>query len=166
MSLKKTIHSVLHVNEDAIAVQFVPAEAIVLGELNDYSDGSTDYDALFSFYRACKVKYPDMDLNYPVWAMFSEERITRKDWVWPDRYYFYNPEGHDEKPAALYAVGYARGGYGQTAELYERLFAYIDANGFEICGPAYEEYPLNEFCVLNDKEFLIRVMITVRERRS
>jgi len=164
--LKKNIDSVLHVNEKAITVQFVPAEAIVLGEPNDYRGGRTDYDALFSFYHACKEKYPDMDLNYPVWAVFSEERIQRKDWVWPDRYYFYNPEGHDNKPAALYAIGYTRGGYGQSGALYERMLAYIDANGFEICGPAYEEYPLNECCILEDRDYLMRVMITVRERSA
>ena len=164
VSLKSTIDSVLHVNEDAFTVQSMPAEAIVLGELNDYRGGRTDYDALFNFYYSCKEKYPDMDLNYPVWAMFSEERIKRKDWVWPDRYYFHNPEGHDRKPAAFYAIGYARGGYGQSNGLYERLLDYIDANGFEICGPAYEEYPLNEFCILESTEYLIRVMITVRKK--
>jgi len=162
--LSKTILSAARADENAITVQFTPAEAIVLGEPNDYSAGGTDYDALFNFYRSCKKKYPDLDLNYPVWALFSEERIKRRDWVWPDRYYFYNPEGHDSKPAALYAIGYTRGGYGQSGELYERLLEYIDANGFEICGPAYEEYPLNEFCILEDKDYLMRVMITVREK--
>jgi len=163
-SLKDNIQSVFHVDEKAITVQFVPAQAVIFGEPNDYSAGRTDYDALLSFYRFCKRKYPDMDLNYPVWAEFSEERIRRKDWVWPDRYYFYNPEGTDCKPAALYAIGYTRGGYGQSAQLYEKMLDYIDANGFEICGPAYEEYPLNEFCIAEDKNYLIRLMVIVRER--
>jgi len=163
-TLQKIIRSALHADEGAITVQFAPAEAIVLGEPNDYSGGGSDYDALFAFYRACKQKYPDLDMNYPVWALFSEERIKRRDWIWPDRYYFYNPEGHDIKPAALYAIGYTRGGYGQSGELYDRLLAYIDANGFEICGPAYEEYPLNEFCTREDREYLMRVMITVRKK--
>ena len=111
-------------------------------------------------------KYSGIDMNYPVWGMFSEERIKRKDWIWPDRYYLYNPSGHDIRPAALYAIGYMRGGYGQCEKLYERLIEYIEENDFEICGPAYEEYPLNEFCILEDTDYLIRVMITVRERRA
>jgi effector-binding domain-containing protein len=111
-------------------------------------------------------KFPDMDLNYPVWGTFSEERIKRGDWVWPDRYYFYNPEGHDRKPAALYAIGYARGGYGKTGGLYDRMMDYINRNGLEICGDTYEEYPLNEVCITEDKDYLIRTMITVREKNG
>ena len=160
--LKSNIHSHLDIDETAIKVQFQPEKAIVLGEPNDYSNSRNDYDALYSFYTRCQDKYPDLDLNYPVWAMYSEDRIRRRDWSWPDRFYFYNSEGFDKKPAALYAIGYTRGGYGQSSDLYTRLLDYIDANGLEICGPAYEEYPLNEICVLEEKNYLVRVMIMVR----
>ena len=165
LTLKNIIHSVLDVDEKSISVQFMPAEAIVLGELNDYSQGRNDYDALLSFYHSCSAKYPDLDLNYPAWAMFSEERIKQRDWVWPDRYYFINPEGLDRKPAALYAIGYTRGGYGQSSELYERMLAYIDANDLEICGPIFEDYPLNEICVREEENYLLRVQITVRKKK-
>jgi hypothetical protein len=43
---------------------------------------------------------------------------------------------------------------------------YIGKNGFEICGDAYEEYPLNELCVSDDENYMIRVMIAVREERN
>lgn len=166
LTLQESIHSALNVDKEALTVQFLPARAIVLGDLNDYSRGKTDYDALLTFYHACEKKYPGMDLNYSVWGMFSEERIRQRDWVWPDRYYFNNPEGFDKRSAALYAIGYKQGGYGQTADLYERMLDYIDTNGFEICGPAYEEYPLNEICVQSDNEYLLRIMITVREKTA
>jgi len=164
LTLKETIHSVLHVDMKAITVQFMPATPITLGELNDYSRGRNDYDALLTFYHACSKKYPAMDLNWSVWGTFAEERIKRRDWKWPDRYYFNNPEGLDKKPAALYAIGYKHGGYGQSADLYERMLDFIDANGFEICGPSYEEYPLNELCVQEQEDYLMRIMIAVRER--
>ena len=163
-TLINIINSASAVDEDVVVIKFMPAEAIVLGEMNDYIRGRNAYDALYSFYRFCSKKYPDMDMNYPVWGTFSEERIKAGDWVWPDRYYFFNPEGHDEKAAGTYAVGYARGWYGQSDELYNRIVEYIDRNGFEICGPAFEEYPLNEVCTANDEDYLMRVMITVRER--
>lgn len=163
-TLQKAISPVLHVDEGAVTVTPLPAEAIILGGLNDYSNGKKDYDALRHFYSELHDKYPDADLNYPVWAVFSEARVKRGDWTFPDRYYFYNRRGHDERPAALYAIGYARGGYGKSGGLYKRIMEYIDNNGFEICGDAYEEYPLNEFCISDDKNYLTRVMITVRSK--
>ena len=48
--------------------------------------------------------------------------------------------------------------------LYKHLIDFIEKNGLEICGDAYEEYPLNEICVIEDKDYLMRVMITVREK--
>ena len=163
-TLKNVVGPMLTVDEKAITVEYVPAELIVLGGINDYSDSKNDYVALNNFFEECNNKYPDMNLNYPVWAMFSEERIRNGDWSWPDRYYFYNPDGYDKRPAANYAIGYMRGGYGQCGPLYERLIAYIDRNGYEICGPAYEEYPLNELCYLTEEEYLVRIMIIVRKK--
>ena len=162
-TLQGTIRSAMGASNE-ITVQFMPAEAIVLGKLNDYSRGRDDYDALLSFYKSCSEEYPDMDLNYPAWGMFSKERLSRRDVVWPDRYYFYNPDGHDKKNAALYAVGYKNAGYGQVGDLYERLQEYIDSHGLEACGPIYEEYPLNEICVPLEKDYLARVLVTVREK--
>jgi len=165
-TIKKTIDSVLDVDEERISIRFIPAEAIILGGLNDYSRGRNDYDALLSFYHAIQEKYPDANLNYSVWGLFSEDRIKRGDWTWPDRYYFNNPEGRDKKPAGMYAIGYTRGGYGQCGGLYEKMTAHIDGSGYEICGDAYEEYPLNEVCVVDHSNFLIRVSIMVREKQA
>ena len=162
-TLRTIIKSVRNIDEDTISTQFYPAEAIVLGGINDYSRGRNDYDALRDFYRNIGDKYPAYDLNYPVWAVFSKERIRRGDWNWPERFYFYNPEGHDKKPAGLYVVGYTRGGYGDCSSLYKRLLDYIDENKFEIIGDIYEEYPLNEISVYDNTNYLIRVMIPVYE---
>jgi len=164
LALRGSIHSVLNIDENAITIQYLQSEAIVLGEVNDYSGGRNDYDALLSFYHTISERHPDMDMNYPVWAIYSKDRIKRRNWVWPDRYYFFNPEGPDKRPAALYAIGYTRGGYGQSGKLYDALIKYIDNNGFEICGDSYEEYPLNELCIISDNDYLIRIMITVREK--
>jgi len=166
LTLKKAINSGSSIDEREITVKFLPAEAIVLGDLNDYSRDRTDYDALLSFYHDMSQKYPDLDLNYPVWATYSYAKLLKRDWDHPDRYYFYNPEGYDRRPAALYVIGYKRGGYGPNDELYGRLVNYIEKNSYEICGDAYEEYPLNEICAIDDKDYLIRVMITVREKEK
>ena len=166
LTLRKIIQSVADIDENAVSIQYLPAEAIVMGGINDYSHGRSDYDALLSFYHSADNEYPDLDMNYPVWAVFSGERIKKRDWVWPDRYYFYNPEGRDRKPAALYAIGYTRGGYGHGEELYDKMIDYIEKNGFEICGDTYEEYPINEIFATLEESYLIRVLITVREKNA
>ncbi|MCL2227457.1 MAG: MerR family transcriptional regulator [Oscillospiraceae bacterium] len=166
LMLQKSIHSVADVEEDAITIQFLPAEPIILGEVNDYSGGRTFFDTLLSFYQSISEKYPDLDLNYLVWGTFSAERIKNGDWVGADRFYFCNPEGHDKRPAALYAVGYMRGGYSDGDSLYKRIIEYISEHGFEICGPAFEEYPLNEVFVTEPSNYLMRVLITVCEKQN
>jgi len=162
--IRKMINSVSGVNEDSITIQYMPEEAILMGELNDYSNGRTHYDALLSFYHTIEKKHPNMDLNYPVWGIFSEDRVRQGNCKWPDRFYFYNPEGFDKKPGAFYATGYTRGGYGQNEEVFSRVLDYIDRNGFEICGDTFEEYPLNEICINDSSNYLIRLMVTVREK--
>ena len=163
---KTTIHAHLDIDKAAISIENLPEATIMLGDQNDYSGDRNDYDALLSFYSSCSEKYPDLDLNYPVWGFFSAERIRNRDWIWPDRYYIYTSKGQAKRPAALYAVGFTHGWYGQSNDLYVRILDYIDANSYEICGPAFEEYPLNEICVLEEKDYLMRVMITVRKRGS
>ena len=161
-----SIQSGLDADMANISIRAFPAEQIMLGELNDYSEGRTDYDALFDFYQIMHKKCIDLEyeLQYPVWAVFSEERIKKGDWRHPDRYYFYNPEGQEQKPAAIYAIGYMHAGYGQNAELYNRMAKHIDQSGYEICGDTYVEYPHNEICVTDDTNYLLRIMITVRKK--
>ena len=164
-TILKTIHSVSDVSENEISIKFMPAEAIILGDINDYSNGRTFLDALLGFYRSMSEKYTDLDLNYYVWALYTDERLKQGEYGRADRFYFYNPEGHDRRPAALYAIGYARAGYFQGEELYLKMVDYIETSGFEICGPAYVEYPLNEVCVAEENNYLMRIMIMVREKK-
>ncbi|MCL2201435.1 MAG: MerR family transcriptional regulator [Oscillospiraceae bacterium] len=166
LTLQKSMRSVSNVDEDRITIQYMQAEPIILGDFNDYSGGRTFFDTLLSFYEAISKKHPGLDLDYLVWGTFSAERIKRGDWTGADRFYFYNPEGHDKRPAALYAIGYMRGSYADGDALYRRIIQYIDENNFEISGPAFEEYPLNEVFVSESTNYLLRVLITVREKQG
>jgi DNA-binding transcriptional MerR regulator len=167
-TMLRSINSGLKADEDVISVQFLPAERIILGGLNDYSGGRTDYDALYSFYQEMFDKeYPlnEYDICYPVWAVISQERLKSGRWEYPDRYYFFNPDGQELRPEGIYAVGHTRAGYGKGAHLYTKMFEYIESNGLEICGDAYEEYPLNEVGVTDASDYLMRLLITVREKK-
>jgi len=163
-TLRKMIRSVKDIDENTVTVCSMPAEAIILGDLNDYSNDRMFYDAFLDFYHNMSNLNYKLDLNYPVWAIHSEESIRQGKLYEPDRFFFYNPDGHDKKPAGLYAVSCKHGGYGDTRDLYENLVKYIDDNNYEICGYIYEEYPLNETCVADYNNYVLRIMAPVREK--
>jgi DNA-binding transcriptional MerR regulator len=163
-TMLETIESGLDADETEITIQELPSQQIVLGERNDYSEGRTDYDALYSFYQTVKQDVSDYELFYPVWGIFTAERIINGDWNYPDYFYFFSSEGQQQRPAALYAVGYMRTGYGKSAQLFKRMLEYIGEKGYEVCGNTYEEYPLNEICVTDKDNYLLRVLMTVRKK--
>jgi DNA-binding transcriptional MerR regulator len=163
MTLESTIKDGLSVDEEKIEVSWEEEESILIGPQIDYSDGTTIEEACLNFYRHWNALDSDLDLNYPVWAIFSEERIKRGDWLGPDKFYFKMPDAPDKKPAGLYATGYARSYYGHSDMLYKKLVAYIIENGLEICGPTYEMYPLNEISISDPQNYLMRVSISVNK---
>ncbi|MCL2009943.1 MAG: MerR family DNA-binding transcriptional regulator [Synergistaceae bacterium] len=162
LTLNGIIEEGLSVDEEKIETRWNEEESILVGPQIDYSGGTTIEEALLDFYKHWDAADSDLDLNYPVWAIFSEERVKRGDWVGPDKFYFKMPDAPDRKPAGLYATGYSRGYYGQSAALYKRLIAHIEENGLEICGPAFETYPLNEISISDPYNYLMRVSIQVK----
>jgi len=44
------------------------------------------------------------------------------------------------------------------------MMTYIKENSLEICGPAYETYPLNEISIDNPENYLIRISITAKKK--
>ncbi len=158
------VQSGIGADVETIDIRQFQSEPIILGKQNQYEYGETSYDALLAFYRDMSGRCHPTDLMYPVWGMFAEERIKKGDYACPDRFYLCSPNGQERRPAATYAVGHMRAGYGQGTGLYKRIIEYIEQNDFEICGDAYEEYPLNEFCITDDQNYLLRIMITVRKK--
>ena len=162
MTLKDIIEDALSVDEGKIEVLWNEEESILIGPQIDYSDGTSIEEAFLNFYKYWNATDSNVDLNYPVWGIFSEERVKRGDWVGPDKFYFKMPGAPDRKPAGRYATGYTRGYYGKSSALYKRLMAYIEDNGLEICGPAYEMYPLNEISITDPFDYLMRISISVK----
>jgi DNA-binding transcriptional MerR regulator len=164
LSLLEPILSTRDIDESIITVQFLPAKPIVLGNWNTYVGDEDAYEKLVDFYHYIEKEYPDIDKNRPAWGLFSDEELEMKmegRHIHPQRYYFYNADGRDMRPAGRYVIGYARGGYGDSSDLYVRLHNYIAENNFKICGAAYEEYPQNEICIADETNYLVRVMIAI-----
>ena len=163
-TLQTTIENSIAVDENKIEFMYEKESHIFLGPHNDYSKGKNDWEELVVFYNFCEQKGLSEDIYYSAWGMFSEERIKRGDWIFPDRYYLNCPDGENTKPAGWYVVGYGRGYYGHTDHLYRKMITYIKENNLEICGPAYETYPLNEISINDPGNYLIRISITARKK--
>jgi DNA-binding transcriptional MerR regulator/effector-binding domain-containing protein len=168
-TLSDLICSVQDVDEAAITVQHLPSAPIVLGDWNIYEEGDTSYEALARFYDSVSKKYKRIDLNYPVWGIFTPEKVAAKmagEEIFPERYYFYTPDGPDKRPAGLYVAGYSRGNYGDSLRLYLRVKDYLDKNNLEICGNTYEEYPLNELSIADKNSYLMRILMSVCKKEA
>ena len=168
--LLNTLHNYIQegrsVDESSFSIESLKEAPMFVGEENDYGNNRDDFDALNTFYEEISEKHPNINLNYPIWGLFRKERIIKRDWKWPDRFYFYHPKGDKIRQAGEYAIAYTRGGYGQCAELYVKMLDFIEKQGYEICGDTYEEYILNEICIPNDRNYLIRAMISVQKREE
>jgi DNA-binding transcriptional MerR regulator len=162
-TLRETIAEGLAADEDKTELNYLKEESILLGPQIDYSDEKSIEEAMLEFYSFCLDFDDSLDLNYPVWGVFSEQRIKKKDWNRPDRFYFKMPGAPDRKLAGLYLVGYTRGYYGSSDALYRRMLDHIEANDLAICGPTYETYPLNEISVSDSNNYLMRISISVRQ---
>ena len=163
LTLQTTIENSIAVDEKKIEFIYEPESHMVLGPQTDYSKSKNDWEELLNFYDFCEQKGLNESIYYSAWGVFSEERIKKGDWRYPDKYYLNCPDGENKKPAGWYVVGYGRGYYGKTDYLYKKMITYIKENNLEICGPAYETYPLNEISIIDPANYLIRVSITARQ---
>lgn len=144
----------------SLSIRRLEAEPVAYGPMIDYADGKTATDALAVFY--------DDDANRgPAGSDPLGAQVPLEGWEDPQagrlprRYYFRRPDGPDEKPAGLYAIGHGLGDYGETGPLYGRLLAFIEAEGFQPAGDAYETYVINELSTVDPADYLFRIEIPV-----
>src|SRR5699024_12354317 len=55
------------------------------------------------------------------------------------------------------AVFYGRCAYGESDDLYEKLYEFIKENNLRICSDAYEEYPLNELSTKDENQYCVKI---------
>ena len=127
--------------------------------------GDIPDEFIIGFYAKCEA------LNFPL--IFSIGQMKRRENILAGRteivsnmcFTLKSPMGANAAiPKGLYAVGYSRGDYGESENIYCDLLAFIEENGLETAGDAYEEYLLDELAESDPDRFVMRVMIQVRER--
>ena len=103
-----------------------------------------------------------IDIGYPLGAIVSKEDIELGNPLYAIRYYFKAiNEQKSYKPEGKYAVFYGRCAYGESDDLYEKLYDYIKENNLRICSDAYEEYPLNELSTKDESKYCVKIEIMV-----
>lgn len=61
-----------------------------------------------------------------------------------------------------YAVYYHKGRYSRIKFSYQRMLSQINAMGYSLAGPAYEEYMVAETATKNEEEYVTKIMIRVK----
>ncbi|MDR1815734.1 MAG: hypothetical protein LBR00_03495, partial [Clostridiales Family XIII bacterium] len=145
--------------EDEIAVEAMPALPLRVGAENRFGEG----DLLFyRTYVRFLGETPGIHLSYPVGGYFDD--MAR--WVdapsEPTRFFSIDPDGESEKPAGDYLVGYARGYYGETVGLPERMARYAKDKGLTPVGPVYNIYLHDEVSVKDESRYLMQASVAVR----
>lgn len=145
--------------ENSINIEYKNKEPIFLGPV--LSKNPSD-DSAISFYNFAAEN--GIDVGYPLGAIINTENIESKEPLLVMNYYFKvenDPTAY--KPKGKYAVIYGRCAYGESDDLYEKLFAYIKENNLRICSNAYEEYPLNELTTKDEKQFCVKIEVMIED---
>lgn len=145
--------------ENSINVEYKKKEPIFLGPIlpNNPPDDST-----ISFYDFAAEN--GIDVGYPLGAIINTKSIESGEPLLVMHYYFkVENDQNSYKPEGKYAVFYGRCAYGESDNLYEKLFTFIKENNLRICSNAYEEYPLNELTTKDEKQYCVKIEIMVED---
>lgn len=157
------------VDVNKIELRRFPEEQLYLSRrMTAFTDAEINA-VLMEYYAGCA----DLGLGYgsPVGDMVEREKIFAGQWDAPDYYYIRLETGEKKipgavvKPAGTYLTGHVRGDYDCVGELYARLWAEIQARGYEVIGNGYRDALLDEIAVKNPAEYLFRVSIRVETDR-
>lgn len=148
----------MNIDTSEISIVEKQAEPIYLGQMIE-KDKSED-EATIEFYEIALTH--GYETGYPFGAVIDQATLLSKNISEAKQFYIKLPSSRkDFKPAGRYLIGYTKGGYGESEELYRRLLKYIDEHNLKICGDSYEEYPLNEISTINTDEYLIKLEIRI-----
>ena len=149
----------LKYEENSINIEYKKKEPIFLGPI--LSNYATDNSSI-SFYDFAAEN--GIDLGYPLGAIVSKENIESGGPLLALQYYFkVENDPNAYKPEGKYVVIYGRCAYGESDELYQKLFTFIEENKLRICGHAYEEYPLNELSTKDEQQYCVKIEIMVED---
>ncbi|BDF68300.1 MerR family transcriptional regulator [Oscillospiraceae bacterium] len=127
-----------------------------------YSDGVYGDNIISAYMYALNH---GININFPVGTVVPRQNLTSGPWPNPSRCYFKVSKNHNAwKSAGTYAVVYRRYPKTMSETFYRPLLTFLEEQGLQMDGDAYEEYPLDELTT-NDRE-QSRIKIEVKVSRS
>lgn len=159
----------LKVDISKIEVMECPEEMLFISKPVNNSNEETAEQSAYDFYDFCD--HEGMTYGYPLGDIISKESLENGGELWPQRFFFKYPleeccNSNSKKPAGLYLISYERSYYDVPRGGYDKLFRYMDENGYEVGGDAYEEFLLDEIAVKEENEFLLQISIQVRRKND
>ena len=149
----------LRYDDNSISIVYKKKEPIFLGPI--YSNDNPD-DSVISFYNLAAEN--EIDLGYPLGAIVYKENFKSRNSPLVLKYYFkVETDQNAYKPEGKYIVLYGRCAYGESDELYEKLFTFIEENKLRICGNPYEEYPLNELSTKDEQQYCVKIEVMIED---
>lgn len=145
--------------ENSINIEYKKKEPIFLGPILSTDDLD---DSFISFYDFAAEN--GIDLGYPLGTIIHKENIKSGEPLLISQCYFkVENDQNAYKTEGKYVVIYGRCAYGESDELYQKLFKFIEENKLRICGHAYEEYPLNELSIKDEQQYCVKIEIMVED---
>jgi len=145
---------------DIEVMEFEPHNYII-GSENVHQEASTFYPAWLTFMNSAQKA--GINIKYPVGGYFNDWDRFAANPNMPSRFYFFNPHGKDQSPGGKWLCGYVRGFYGQASGLPERMLNYAKENSLNLTGPVYNTFLLDEICIIDHDQYLLRASIKIEE---
>ena len=137
-------------------------------KLNSLIDKNEDAYDIDSYINLLNLAY-DNDLNF---GYAGGSIKTKEDLLQDNNYSYYyirvnkncNYENVIVKPNGTYLVGYLKGYYSKAPIIYKKLLEFMYKNDFEITGLAYEDVLIDQVCVKNPNDFVLKISIQVNKK--
>lgn len=150
--------------KDEITIESQDEEYLVLSNSIDRNKKFYDMDNYMSLIEYCNIN--NMNIGYPVGSIISKENLEKNIYDEHD-YYFIKVDKNclDDKilvkPKGLYVVGYSKGHYDKTPNIYSKLEEHINTNNLKIIGNSYEQILIDEVATKYINDYIIKVSIQV-----
>jgi DNA-binding transcriptional MerR regulator/effector-binding domain-containing protein len=171
----RTLYSIIHTynrniedglmaGEKEMSVRYFEENVGLLGRPNDYTNGRTYFDEFITFVETAKENR--INLRFPIGGYYNDMQSFTESIGKPDRFVSQDPMGNTVFPAGNYMVAFDRGYYEMTGDLPNRMAAFAEELNLEFIGPVLSMFIIDEICMPDEKNYISRSMVAVREKRK